>query len=431
MYGASKMAMAQNTKHPLGIAHPRKVTLRRKRIDRYRDVAGDAIVDECRELAARVQGVRVLELSATATGGGVAELLSSLVPLGRDLGIDVEWRVVTGDHAFFDVTKSLHNGLQGKDIAITPEQADEYLVHNEQTAKQIGNHWDVVVVHDPQPAAVRSFVPQSDATWVWRCHVDSSAPCAAAWEFLRPYVDKHDFAVFTMPEFIPPNIGVPTTTLLPAIDPLTSKNRALPMYLARQTVGDLGISLEQPLMLQVSRFDPWKDPLGVLEAWRIARDDFPDLQLALVGAMAADDPEGWRIYELIEAEIRDEPNAFLFTDQMGVNGFEVNAFQHVADVVVQKSIREGFGLVVSEALWKGAAVVAGRAGGIPTQLNDGKSGFLAGDTADFADRVVQLLRRPDLAREFGAQGIADVREKFLMPRLVRDQLKLLTEIVGR
>ncbi|MBI5310586.1 MAG: glycosyltransferase [Actinobacteria bacterium] len=422
-------ARAQN--HPLGIAHPRKVRLRRKQIDRYREVAGDAIVDECRELAARVRGARVLELSSTATGGGVAELLSSLVPLGRDLGIDVEWRVVTGDRAFFDVTKSLHNGMQGMDIAITPAQADEYLVHNEQTASQIGDHWDVVVVHDPQPAAVRSFIPESDAVWVWRCHVDSSAPCAAAWEFLRPYVEKHDFAVFTLPEFIPPNIGIPTATMVPAIDPLNSKNRALPMYLARQAVGDLGVSLERPLMLQVSRFDPWKDPHGVLEAWRIARSEFPDLQLALVGAMAADDPEGWQIYESIEAEIRDERDAFLFTDQMGVNGFEVNAFQHVADVVVQKSIREGFGLVVSEALWKGAAIVAGRAGGIPTQLRDGESGLLAGDTEDFAARVVELLRRPDLAREYGAKGIADVRERFLMPRLVRDQLKMLAELVGR
>lgn len=413
------------------IAHPRKVRLRRKTLDRYREVAGDAIVDECRELAVRVKGARVLELSSTATGGGVAELLSSLVPLGRDLGIDVDWRVVTGDSEFFNITKHLHNGMQGQDVAVTPEQADEYLAHNEQTARQIGNHWDVVVVHDPQPAAVRSFIPQSDAHWVWRCHIDSSAPCPAAWEFLRPYVEKHDRAVFTLAEFIPPDIGIPTATMLPAIDPLNSKNRPLPMYLARQTVGDLGVNVERPLMVQVSRFDPWKDPLGVLEAWRIARDEFPDLQLALVGAMAADDPEGWSIYETIENEIRDERNVFLFTDQIGVNGFEVNAFQHVADVVVQKSIREGFGLVVSEALWKGAAVVAGRAGGIPTQLRDGESGFLAGDTADFAARITELLRRQDIAREFGAAGIADVREKFLMPRLARDQLRMLCEILGR
>lgn len=413
------------------IAHPRKVRLRRKTLDRYREVAGDAIVDECRELAVRVKGARVLELSSTATGGGVAELLSSLVPLGRDLGIDIDWRVVTGDSEFFNITKQLHNGMQGQDVTITSEQADEYLAHNEQTARQIGNHWDVVVVHDPQPAAVRSFIPQSDAHWVWRCHIDSSAPCPAAWEFLRPYVEKHDRAVFTLEEFIPPDIGVPTATMLPAIDPLNSKNRPLPMYLARQTVGDLGVNVERPLMVQVSRFDPWKDPLGVLEAWRIARDEFPDLQLALVGAMAADDPEGWSIYETIENEIRDERNVFLFTDQIGVNGFEVNAFQHVADVVVQKSIREGFGLVVSEALWKGAAVVAGRAGGIPTQLRDGESGFLAGDTADFAARITELLRRQDIAREFGAAGIADVREKFLMPRLARDQLRMLCEILGR
>lgn len=423
--------MTAKAPHHSAIAHPRKVRLLRKQIRRYREVAGDEIVDECHELAARVRGVRVLELSSTATGGGVAELLSAIVPLGRDLGLDVDWRVVTGDSKFFNITKRLHNGMQGMDFTVTPQQAEEYLAHNEQTAKQIGNHWDVVVAHDPQPAAVRSFIPESDARWVWRCHIDSSAPCPAAWEFLRPYIEQHDHAVFTLEEFIPPNIAIPTATMLPAIDPLNSKNRSLPEYLAHQTAGDLGIDVERPLMLQVSRFDPWKDPLGVLEAWRIARDEFPDLQLALVGAMAADDPEGWRIYESIETEIRDEHDAFLFTDQMGVHGFEVNALQRVADVVVQKSIREGFGLVVSEALWKGAAVIAGRAGGIPTQLRDGESGFLAGDTEDFAARTTELLRRPDLARQFGAAGAASVREKFLMPRLARDQLKLLCEILGR
>lgn len=422
--------MTDEHAHKSAGARPRQVRLRKKSIDRYREVAGDAIVDECRELARGLRGLRVLEISSTATGGGVAELLSSLVPLERDLGIDARWQLVTGDRRFFEVTKLLHNGLQGMDVTITPARAEEYLRHNEDTARVIGDNWDVVVVHDPQPAAVRSFLPDDAATWLWRCHVDSSHPCATVWDFLRPFVEKHDWAVFTLDEFIPPGIAVPTSTILPAIDPLTSKNRALPLYLAHQTIGDLGIDLERPLMTQVSRFDPWKDPLGVLAAWRMAREEFPQLQLALVGSMATDDPEGWRIYETIESEIREEPDAFLFTDQIGVAGFEVNAFQHVADVIVQKSIREGFGLVVSEALWKGAAVVAGRAGGIPMQLVDGESGFLADDTEDFAARISELLRRPDLAREFGAAGARRVRERFLMPRLLRDTLRLLSELTA-
>lgn len=420
--------MKQSNDQQSGKTRPHVVRLRRKSIDRYREVAGDAIVDECRELAQDLRGLRVLELSSTATGGGVAELLSSLLPLERDLGIDAEWQLVTGDRSFFSVTKRLHNGLQGKDADITAEDVGEYLRHNEQTARAIADHWDLVIVHDPQPAAVRSFLPDDTAKWVWRCHVDSSHPCAAAWDFLRPYVELHDWAIFTLDEFIPPNLGVPTSTMLPAIDPLNSKNRALPGYLARQAIGDLGVDLERPLMTQVSRFDPWKDPLGVVAAWRLAREDFPQLQLALVGAMAPDDPEAWSIYETIEGEIRDEPDAFLFTDQMGVAGFEVNAFQHVADVVVQKSIREGFGLVISEALWKGAAVVAGRAGGIPAQLTHGESGFLADGTDDFAARVVELLRHPEMAREFGAAGIRRVGERFLMPRLLRDELRLMKDL---
>lgn len=420
--------MARSNEQPARTAQPRRVHLRRKSLERYREVAGDAIIEECLELARKLKGLRVLQLSSTATGGGVAELLSSIVPLERDLGLDSRWQVIAGDADFFSTTKLLHNGLQGMDIELSAAQRDEYLRHNEATAAAITDGWDLVVVHDPQPAAVRSFLPNDTAKWLWRCHVDSSAPCPAAWEFVRPYVEAHDWAVFTLDKFIPPGIGVPTSTILPAIDPLTSKNRMLPLYLARQTVADLGVNLHRPLVVQVSRFDPWKDPLGVLEAWRIARRDVPELQLALVGAMAADDPEGWCIYEQIEADIRDETDAFLFTDQMGVAGFEVNAFQHVSDVVVQKSVREGFGLVVSEALWKGAAVVAGTAGGIPVQLENGVSGYLAGDTQEFAQRIVDLLRHPERAKAFGVAGAASVRDRFLIPRLLRDTLRLMVEL---
>jgi trehalose synthase len=218
--------------------------------------------------------------------------------------------------------------------------------------------------------------------------------------------------------------------LLPAIDPLTSKNHELPAYLARRTVAELGVDLSCPLMLQVSRFDPWKDPLGVVEIWRRARETFPSLQLALVGAMATDDPEGWRIYERIEREVAGEPACLLLTDQMGVANHEVNAFQSVADVALQKSVREGFGLVVAETLWKGTAMVAGRAGGIPVQLEDGVNGYLADSVEEFTDRVVELLEDPALARMLGAAGATRVRERFLLPRLLCDHLRLLRDLVS-
>ena len=246
---------------------------------------------------------------------------------------------------------------------------------------------------------------------------------------LRPHVERYDHAVFTLEQFVPPDLGVPTTLLVPAIDPLSAKNRALPRYLARETVAELGVDLARPLLLQVSRFDPWKDPLGVIEVWRRVRETIPELQLALVGSMATDDPEGWRIYEAIERETVGEPGCFLFTDQMGVTSHEVNALQRVADVAIQKSIREGFGLIVSETQWKGTALVAGRAGGIPLQLEDGVTGRIATSTEEFAARVVELLEDPAAAQALGSAGHDRVRERFLLPRLLGDQLRLLRSLV--
>jgi trehalose synthase len=373
-------------------ASPRRVSLKRSALERYRELVGDELVAEVRELAEALRGRRVLELSATATGGGVAELLASLVPLKRDLGIEAEWRVIAGDLRFFEVTKRIHNGLQGMEVELSDAQRDEYLRHNQENARSLEGGWDAIVVHDPQPAAVRSFAPDLAERWAWRCHIDSSAPHRPTWEFLRPYVELHDRAAFTLRSFVPPDLEAPTSLLLPAIDPITSKNQRLPDYLARQTVAALGVDLARPLLLQVSRFDPWKDPLGVVEVWRRVRETFPN--------------------------------------QMGVANHEVNAFQLVADVAIQKSIREGFGLVVSETLWKGTAMVAGRAGGIPEQLREGVGGYLAESVDEFAARTTELLEDPVRAEEIGAAGAEAVGARFLLPRLLRDDLALLSELVA-
>lgn len=411
-------------------AAPRPVSLKRKALEDYRAIVGDDLVASVRDLAMDLRGLRVLELSSTATGGGVAEMLASLVPLERDVGIDAEWHILTGDAPFFAVTKKIHNGLQGMPGELSSAERDEYLRHNEATANALDDRWDVVVVHDPQPAAVRHFASGFGGRWIWRCHIDSSSSHPATWQFLRPFVERHDRAVFTLESFVPADLGIPATMLLPAIDPLSSKNRDLPAYLARETVAELGVDLSRPLLLQVSRFDPWKDPIGVVEVWRRVRETFPELQLALLGSMAADDPEGWSIYERLGRETAGEPGCLLLTDQMGVSNHEVNAFQRVADVAIQKSIREGFGLVVSETLWKGTAMVAGDAGGIPVQLEDGISGYLASSVDDFAALTTELLERPVRAREFGAAGAAHVRRHFLLPRLLRDHLQLFADATG-
>lgn len=413
-------------------ARPQHVQLKRKPLEAYRSLVGDDVIAGIREAAPTLRGARVLEVSSTATGGGVAEMLASLVPLERDVGLDAHWQVIPGDAEFFEFTKSLHNGLQGMPIEITPENREEYLRHNAAYVESLADRWDLVVVHDPQPAAMRSLFTREESTrWVWRCHIDSSTPDPAAWEFLRPFVEEYDRAVFTLPEFVPRDLSVPVTLIEPAIDPLSSKNRELPAYLARETVAELGIDIARPLMIQVSRFDPWKDPLGVVEVWKEARTTFGELQLALVGAMADDDPEAWRIYQQLEAEVSGERDCLLLTNQMGVTAHEVNALQRVADVAVQKSIREGFGLVVSETLWKGTAMIAGRAGGIPAQLEDGVSGRLATDVSGFAAAVTDLLEHPATAHALGAAGRRRVHEQFLITRLLRDHLTLVADELGR
>jgi trehalose synthase len=429
---ATSRAGPSSPKHYEGqrAAQPRRVEVKRKAVESYRAIVGDDAIAELRDLAFELRGLRVLELSSTATGGGVAEVLSSSVPLERDLGIDSEWRLIAGDGRFFEITKKIHNGLQGMPIQVSVEETQEYLRQNEATAKSISDSWDLVFVHDPQPAAVRSFMGDVSCPWIWRCHLDSSSPHPPVWEFVRPFVESHDCAIFTLESFIPPGLATQSALLVPAIDPLSSKNRSLPSYLARETVDELGVDLARPLLLQVSRFDPWKDPLGVVDVWRQVRETFPNVQLALVGAMATDDPEGWRIYGEIERETRDEPSCFLLTNQMGVASHEVNALQRVADVALQKSIREGFGLIVSETLWKGTAMVAGRAGGIPVQLEDGVSGYLADSGDGFAARIVELLEQPAHARELGVAGIRRVREGFLIPRLLRDKLRLMRELTS-
>jgi trehalose synthase len=405
--------------------------VRRKALEDYRGLVDDDLIAEARELGRELRGLRMLELSSTATGGGVAEMLGSLIPLERDVGLDVEWHVVTAGARFFEVTKRLHNGLQGMPVELDDAARETYLRANElNAAALLPGRWDAVIVHDPQPAALRRFSGPEGARWLWRCHVDSSAPNPEVWSFLRPFVEDHDLTAFTLEQFIPRDLRTPHRLLVPAIDPLSSKNRELPEYLARQTVAELGIDLHRPLLLQVSRFDPWKDPLGVVAVWRRARTAFPDLQLALVGSMAADDPEGWRVYRQVERATADEPDCLLLTNQMGVAAHEVNALQRVADVAIQKSVREGFGLIVSETLWKGTAIVAGRAGGIPLQIKDGAGGYLATSEEEFAARVVELLERPTLASELGAAGVRRVRERFLAPRLLRDTLQVLRELVA-
>jgi trehalose synthase len=408
------------------------VYLGRGSVDDHRAPAGEEAVAELRRLAAPLRGLRVLHLSATPFGGGVAEILRSEIPLLRDLGLVAEWRLIRGDERFFDVTKSIHNGLQGADDPLSAEDREEYLGHSERSAAELGDGHDVIVVHDPQPLPLRSYYGAHDARWIWRCHIDTSAPNKTVWEFLRDYVAAYDAAVFTADAFVPPDIPALAVHIIPpAIDPLSPKNMPLDATLARRLLAWLGLDVELPLMTQVSRFDRWKDPFGVLDAYRLARRDVPDLQLAMVGSMALDDPEAWDIHRRLHLEAHGDDQVHLFTNLIGVGNIEVNAVQRLAGVVVQKSIREGFGLVVSEALWKGTPVVATHAGGIPLQMASGEGGFLIDSTAECAERVVWLLRHPDDARRIGERGHDRVKARYLLTRLLADDLRLYAGLTGR
>lgn len=401
-----------------------------KAIAQYRGIAPEAILDELVELAADLRGARILHINATPYGGGVSELMRSLVPLLRDLGIDADWRIISGDDAFFGATKALHNALQGDPAGLTDAQRSAILASSERNARQMEEAYDVVVVNDPQPVALPALHGRGEARWVWRCHIDTSRPDPGAWAFLRPYLSEYDVAVFTMREFAPADLPLERVEIIPpAIDPLSPKNMALPPKLAREVLDWIGIDPDRRLITQVSRFDPWKDPLGVVAAYRAARETHPDVQLALVGSMALDDPEGWSVYERIMAETGDDPLIHVYTNLTGVGNVEVNAFQRLSDVVIQKSIREGFGLVVSESMWKGTPVVAGDVGGIPLQMADGAGGMLVDTIEEAGAAISRLLDDPALGEQLGRKGQERVRQHFLMPRLLRDETRLIRDLL--
>lgn len=408
-------------------------------IREYREVVEDALLFEIAELARPLRDARVLHVNATARGGGVAELLRSLVPLLRGLGLRAEWHALSGDDSFFRVTKTLHNALQGTASDFPPSVQAIYLETLEANLELFAREWDFVFVHDPQPAGLIGLLDgRRHGHWIWRCHIDTTEPCAAAIEFLTPYVSAYDAAVFTRPDYAaawetPARVDITA----PAIDPLVPKNRRLPIPIARDLLASrFGIDPGRPLMTQVSRFDPWKDPLGVIDAYRAVKRRVPRIQLALVGNKASDDPEGRAVHARTLEHAGGDPDIHVLStlDRLSrhepTHALEVNAFQTVSDVVVQKSTREGFGLVVTEAMWKGTAVVGGRVGGIVDQIEDGVTGYLVDSVEACADRVVELLEMPGHRETIARRARESVRRRFLMPRLARDELRLMGSLAG-
>ncbi|HEY7105005.1 MAG TPA: glycosyltransferase [Acidimicrobiia bacterium] len=412
-----------------------RVPLLSKNLDDYAGAVGVEVIDRIERLAGALRGARVLHLNATAYGGGVAELLATHVPLLQSVGVDADWQVMQGSDQFFSVTKGVHNALQGADLDWTPEMQRTYLEKVLANSLLFDGHWDFVVVHDPQPSAILSFLRDrfgaaiKDTKWIWRCHIDLTDANAKVWEFFRPFVEQYDASVWTMPEFVPASLDMEHVVQAPpCIDPLSVKNLDLAMPFCHELARQYGVDVHRPIVCQVSRFDPWKDPVGVIEAFRIVRDKVPDAQLVLAGSMATDDPEGFRVWEETESARAGDPDIFLLSNLHQVGAVQINAFQRVADVIIQKSVREGFGLTVSEGLWKGRPVVGGRAGGIKLQIRDGYDGYLVESIEECARRTIDLLADPVGADALGAQGREHVRDNFLSTRELEDWLRLFTEL---
>ncbi len=410
----------------------REVPVNPKSIEPYREVAGDVVIDGLKEAAENLRGARVLHINSTAYGGGVAEILYNLVPLMRDLGLAAEWRVIEGDQEFFEVTKFMHNSLQGMEIPTTAPMREKYLQVVEENASRFEGDYDFVVVHDPQPCAILSFLEERrlrKGRWVWRCHIDTTVAQEDAWEFLLPFINLYDAAVFTKEDYIKTPLKVGRLAFIPpSIDPLSPKNQIPSERTVREIMAEYGVDRERPLLVQVSRFDPWKDPLGVVDAYRMVKEGFPGVQLAFLASMASDDPEGWHYYELMNRYRGDDPDIHLLSNLQGVGNLEVSSFQAAASVVLQKSLREGFGLTVTEAMWKRKPVVAGGVGGILLQIDDGINGFLVDSVKQCAERVKGLLADPGLREEIGARAHRKVLERFLITRHLRDYLDLFSSL---
>lgn len=405
-----------------------EVQVQKKSLKKYRGLVSQGLFNEIRDLSSRMRGIRVYMVNATPRGGGVAEMLESLIPLLRDVGIHAKWFTIPPKQEFFEVTKNIHNALQSKPWDFPFSARKIYLDHMRETAVLMQDmEPDIWVIHDPQPAGVVLYLDLHRA--ILRIHIDLTEPNKAVWKFISGFAQAYDRVVVSSRAFIRPEIASRAIIFHPAIDAFSAKNQPVDVHEAEKMVGMVGINLSCPLVVQVSRFDPWKDPLGVIEAYKIAKKKIANLQLALVGFMEAqDDPEAARIYEMVKKAARSHKDIFLLEDPRILRGKKIgvftNAIQALADVVVQNSTKEGFGLVVTEAMWKEKAVIGGIAEGMRTQIRDGENGFLVHNPREMARCIIQLIHNKELREKVGKRARESVRRNFLMPRLVRDYLQL-------
>lgn len=392
------------------------------KLEDYKTIVGLANVDELKFLADALKGKTLKMVNSTAVGGGVAEMLNQLVPLLNELEVKTHWDVITGGNDFFEVTKAFHNALQGSEYTLTPEARDVFMMHNELNRQRMQFNEDVVVIHDPQPAALIQARDESNRRWIWRCHIDLSNPNPQVWGFLRPFIEQYDAAIFSSQSFSR-QLQIPQYLFYPCIDPLSEKNKDIGDDFVQQVCDEFGIDRSRPIITQVSRFDRAKDPVGVVQAFKQARK-YADCQLVMAGGGASDDPEGAAVLREVREAAGDDSDIIIL-DLPPWCALEINALQRASTIIVQKSIKEGFGLTVTEALWKGKPTIAGAVGGIPNQIIHKLTGMLVHSVDGCAYQMRYLLTHPDFARQLGQNGREHVRENFLMTTNVRRWLLLL------
>ncbi len=394
-------------------------------IESYRDIAPPGTIDIVYNLSRRLKGKSFLHVNSTRLGGGVAEMLLRLVPMFTELGINARWEVITGNSLFYKTTKAFHNALQGDKELIMPEMYEEYKAVNKSNASDLSLDSDFVVIHDPQPAAFIDFKPKRKK-WVWRCHIDISKPQRGVWNFLKSYVSRYDGAIFSLPSFAQ-KLAIPQFLIYPSIDPLSDKNKELSAAEIDSELSKFGISTDRPIILQVSRFDKFKDPLGVIEAYQMVKK-YNDCVLVLAGGGAADDPEGAQVLSAVK-EIAGKDKDIFVLDLAPDANITINALQRAATIVVQKSTKEGFGLTVAEAMWKAKPVIGGAVGGITVQIVYGRTGYTVNSVEGCAYRIRYLLNNPHLAEKIGENGRDYARKNFLITRHLCDYTALMSAML--
>ncbi len=388
----------------------------------YLPIVGQATLDDLKFLGEKLQGKKIQQINSTAVGGGVAEILNRMIPLFQEIGVDCTWDVIKGGQAFFGVTKKFHNALHGNNEKITPQDLAVFLETSENNIQNIPIYGDIVFIHDPQPIAL--IKKKTENKWIWRCHIDISLPQKNIWDFLLPYIEQYDSAVFSAPSFSP-ILNIKQYLISPSIDPISEKNKPLSAKTIDKVLAKYGIIKDKPIITQISRFDRLKDPIGVIKAYKLVKKHI-DCQLILAGGTADDDPEGVTVLAEVQELAKNDPDIHILL--LAQNDLEINALQRASDVILQKSLKEGFGLTVAEALWKNKPVVASNVGGIPLQINDQYSGILSNSIEGTAHALKTLLNNPGFAQYLGKNGHEHIKNNFLITKHLKYYLLLFLSL---